>query len=84
MVTALDSYSARHDANLFGASGYITKPINDNELKSKIEKALKHEYLKRKFHFMNGTVFPLCQVLHFNFNQTPVKAWSSTDIVFLI
>ena len=48
MVTALDSYSARHDANLFGASGYITKPINDSELKSKIEKALRREYLKRK------------------------------------
>jgi DNA-binding response OmpR family regulator len=40
MVTALDDTVTRHDASLFGAFEYVTKPIDEGELKSKIEKAL--------------------------------------------
>jgi DNA-binding response OmpR family regulator len=40
MVTALDDLTTMHDASLFGAFEYVTKPVDENELKTKIEKAL--------------------------------------------
>ena len=40
IVTALHDYETMHDASMFGAFDYIAKPIDDEKLKSKIEKAL--------------------------------------------
>jgi len=40
MVTVLRDYATKHDASLFGAFEYVTKPIDEDELKTKIEKAL--------------------------------------------
>ena len=49
MVSSLDDHATKHDAVLFGAIEYITKPINDEDLKEKIEKVLElHEKLKKK------------------------------------
>jgi len=41
MVSSLDDSSTRHDASLFGAIEYVTKPIDDNELKTKVAAVLK-------------------------------------------
>jgi len=40
MVTVMDDDKTRHDANLFGASDYVIKPIDKDELKAKIDKFL--------------------------------------------
>ena len=40
MVTVMDDDETKHDASLFGADDYIVKPINKDELKTKIEKKL--------------------------------------------
>jgi DNA-binding response OmpR family regulator len=40
MVTALDDTITKHDAGLFGAYEYVTKPVDETDLKAKIEKAL--------------------------------------------
>ena len=40
MVTVLRDSATKHDASLFGAFEYVTKPIDEDELKTKIEKAL--------------------------------------------
>jgi two-component system response regulator VicR len=48
MVTVLKDSTTIHDASLFGAFEYITKPIDDNELKMKIEQALNYYQNKTK------------------------------------
>ncbi len=49
MISSLNDHSSRHDAGVFGAIDYVAKPIDDDELKSKIENALKvHRRLKEK------------------------------------
>lgn len=49
MMSSLDDHSTRHDASVFGAIEYVAKPINDDELNSKIKDALKvHQKLGKK------------------------------------
>lgn len=45
LISAIKSISIKYDAKIFGASEFIGKPIDNDELKSKIEKVLK-EYKK--------------------------------------
>lgn len=40
MVTALNDSATMHDADLFGAYEFITKPVDDEELKQKIRETL--------------------------------------------
>jgi len=40
MVSVLRDSATRHDASLFGALEYITKPVDTNELRSKVKEAL--------------------------------------------
>ena len=47
IVTGLHDNAVKHDAGLFGSFEYITKPVDDNELKSKIEKVLERKKKKK-------------------------------------
>jgi signal transduction histidine kinase len=49
LITAYSSYNSAVDAMYFGASDYISKPINTNELKSRLARAItKHSEIVEK------------------------------------